>query len=390
MLPSLKRILRALIFIILLHGRSTVQGSSIECGVRKIARSQMIRYGYNSTIGAWPWHVAMFHKKGQKLTYACGGTLISDRYVLTAAHCVVNPETTFQLPPERIAVRLGIHHLDDLGTQQHHTIENIYQPEDFTSRTLRNDIAILELYSLADLNNYVQPACLGISSSLVGFYGTVVGWGLTENDKPSSVLQSVTMPVIDPVTCLNSNREVFGPTLDETILCAGYTNGTSVCNGDSGGGLFFKVGNAWYLGGIVSYAQQREDGENLCHTRSYGAFTNVAKFLSWIAEVTRLRPFPTPPASAKPTPATPNRQPDSDDCGAGCRDFNCHVDRRCASTTSTRTAVLHPHSNCSKFYKCKERTNIICEFDCPAGLQFNTNKLVCDWPWSAGCDASSG
>lgn len=278
----------AVIFIIVLNGRNTLQGELLQCGVRQAVKNQLIIGGDDTKPGAWPWHAAIYHTKWISQDYVCGGTLISAQFVLTAAHCLVNPENKYQLPPERIAVRLGVHNLKDLSTQQEHQIHKIYNPDEFNSNDIRNDIAILELYTLATFNDYVQPACLGIYSNLTGTYGTVVGWGAAEDDKISPILKSVRMPVIDHITCLKSNRDLFGKTLDETTLCAGYTTGTTVCNGDSGGGLFFHIGNAWYLGGIVSYAQERDDGTNLCHTNSYGAFTNVVSYLPWISRIAKL------------------------------------------------------------------------------------------------------
>lgn len=380
MLPNIS----AVILVILLSSKTTVQQIPTQCGEKKATRNYMIIGGTDTKPGAWPWHAALFTKKGQTMKYVCGGTLIGTEFVLTAAHCIINAETGSELPPERIAVRLGIYDLNDLSTQQECDIRTIYKPGDFTSDGTKNDIAILKLRQSANLNSYVQPACLGTFSSLAGTYGAVVGWGMTEGYKLTSKLKSAVMPVVSSSTCINSNPDVFGQTLDRTMLCAGYTNGTSVCNGDSGGGLFFKVGSAWYLGGIVSFAAQRDDGSNLCSSESYGAFTNVGAYLSWILEKTGLRLSSTQQLT-QTTSTVSHSSEGNVDCGPGCRDFNCHVDRRCVSNVAHKTAVHYPHRDCTKYYTCKERSNVICEFDCPAGLHFNRNRNVCDWSWSAGC-----
>lgn len=73
------------------------------------------------------------------------------------------------------------------------------------------------------------------------------------------------------------------------------------------------------------------------------------------------------------------------DCSTGCPEFECHKDLRCFSTATSKEAVLLPHTNCSKFYKCQAGF-MACEFDCPRGLHFNKDKMVCDWPWLACCD----
>uniref|UniRef100_A0A0P6JRT7 Putative trypsin-like serine protease n=1 Tax=Aedes aegypti TaxID=7159 RepID=A0A0P6JRT7_AEDAE len=276
--------------IIFLRVRRTHQENPLQCGIPQISKTELIVQGEDTAPGAWPWHVAIYHRKGRSDNYACGGTLISEQFVLTAAHCTINPQNRYQLANSRIFVRLGVHNLNVLNTQslQQHEIYKIHKPNNFTGLDFRNDIAILELNTLARFNDYVQPACVSISDSLTGQQGTVIGWGVTEDDVISPILKSTGMPVIDSITCLTSNRAVFGKTLDRGIFCAGFLNGTNVCNGDSGGGIFFQVDNAWYLGGIVSYSQKRDDNSNLCQTNSFGAFTNVRAYLSWISSVTNL------------------------------------------------------------------------------------------------------
>ncbi|EAT35840.1 AAEL012028-PA [Aedes aegypti] len=282
---------RLLIFglIVFLKVITIHKGNALQCGVPQVRKNELIVQGHNTAPGAWPWHVAIYHRNSRSNSYSCGGTLISEQYVLTAAHCTINQHNQYQLANSRIFVRLGVHNLDALNPQtlQQHEIQKIHIPNSFTGLELRNDIAILELNTLARFNDYVQPACVSTSDSLVGQYGTVIGWGVTEEEVISPILKSAKMPVVDSITCLASNRAVFGETLDKGIFCAGYLNGTIVCNGDSGGGIFFQVDNVWYLGGIVSYSQKRDDS-NLFQAKSYGAFTNVREYLRWISSVTNL------------------------------------------------------------------------------------------------------
>ena len=129
-----------------------------------------------------------------------------------------------QLPSENFFVRLGVYNLKRLNKQslQEHGIDEIFMPENvnITQEQLINDIALLKLSN--------------------GRYGTAIGWGWTESDSLSTILKSSSMPVVSDIACLVSNRDAFSKVLHEGIFCAGYTNGTAVCNGDSGGGLFFK------------------------------------------------------------------------------------------------------------------------------------------------------
>ncbi|XP_053685368.1 transmembrane protease serine 9-like [Sabethes cyaneus] len=270
----------------------TVSGNRkvlLDCGIQKIEGKELITNGQDTAPGDWPWHVAIYHRKGRSVDYACGGTIISEQFIMTAAHCVMNVANGFQLAPNRIFVRLGIHDLDSVNPAfvQQHEVGKISKFANFTR--LADDIALLELSTIIRFNDYVQPACVNLEPNITGEYGTVVGWGLTENDDISPILKKADIPVVEPVACLRTDRVLFGQTLDEGLFCAGYTNGTGVCNGDSGGGLFFRRANTWFLGGIVSFSQMRSDGTNKCYTKGYGAFTKVHHYISWISETTGLR-----------------------------------------------------------------------------------------------------
>ncbi|XP_065073053.1 CLIP domain-containing serine protease B15-like [Ochlerotatus camptorhynchus] len=283
-------------------------GFEAWCGKTQNRITELIVRGHGTVKGEWPWHAAIYHKINRSNKYVCGGTLINEHVVITAAHCVRDSDNGQQLAPKNIFVLLGVHNLNspDRKTIQQHEIQKIRKPTDNNNNGLRDDIAILEMRTVAEFDQYVQPACLSSSKDHTGQYGKAIGWGVTEDDQTSSILKSVRIPVVDSVTCLKSDRELFGPTLDEGVLCAGYTNGTTVCNGDSGGGLFFKVHNIWYLGGIVSFTKARDASSNLCHTHSYAAFTKVYTYLRWISSVTDFQ-FP----ENKKIPPSDDLRPDN-------------------------------------------------------------------------------
>lgn len=156
----------------------------------------------------------------------------------------------------------------------------------FKIETLENDIAILKLSNTITFNTYIQPICLWDNemksiADLENKKGSVMGWGYTEEDDVSDVLKEATMPVISLPQCLQSNRDFFGAFLTDSNFCAGYQNGTSVCNGDSGGAMVFQEGTVWYIRGIVSLAMKREKND-LCNNYQYVIFTDVARYLDWI------------------------------------------------------------------------------------------------------------
>uniref|UniRef100_A0A8D8RKK6 Serine protease gd n=1 Tax=Cacopsylla melanoneura TaxID=428564 RepID=A0A8D8RKK6_9HEMI len=114
--------------------------------------------------------------------------------------------------------------------------------------------------------------------------GTVIGWGYDEHNRVTEELKMAHMPVVSNEQCLRSYPNFFSQFTSDGTYCAGFRNGTSVCNGDSGGGMVFKIGEAWYLRGIVSITVAR-DGLRICDTKHYVVFTDVAKYLNWIRPI---------------------------------------------------------------------------------------------------------
>ncbi|XP_052567595.1 serine protease grass-like [Culex pipiens pallens] len=296
----MKKFVRVLVVVLTFLLRST---KSFECGVRKVTINKVIVRGQDTSPGDWPWHAAIYHRSGVSDSYACGGTLLSERFVLTAVHCVEGVNG-YVLTSRKIFVRLGVHNLrvPDFSTWQQHELLNVHRCED-AALGLKNDIAILELSTLVKFTSHVQPACVNLVKELVDQFGTAVGWGITEDDEVSSALKAAKIPVVSTNQCLESNGG-FRLTLDSSVFCAGYLNGTTVCNGDSGGGLHFERKGVWYVGGIVSFTAPR-DSSLRCQTKSYAGFTSVYHFLPWIQNVTQLEYLKK---FAKPTAVAHERQ----------------------------------------------------------------------------------
>lgn len=280
--PKMKLLLMLTTITLLLVGQN-----GLECGVPRRQRREtvhLILHGRESMPGKWPWHVALFHS----FDYACGGTLISTTHVLTAAHCTINRKTGYPINRKNLFVDAGAHDLHQMQHRQRHSVRAIHKFDNYTQDSHRYDITILELDSEVELNRYVQPARVFVGEELDGLTGTAVGWGLTETDEGSSILREAQLPVIDFITCLSSNRAAFGPTLEKEMFCAGYTNGTGLCNGDSGGGLFLQINGTWHLGGIVSFTKARDENDALCQTAGYSVFTKIYWYLPWIKRLTEL------------------------------------------------------------------------------------------------------
>ncbi|EDS41620.1 coagulation factor X [Culex quinquefasciatus] len=266
--------------------------AQVRCGVPKLVLdgaaipsrpSEAIR-------GEFPWHAALYHENGGSFRYCCGGSLISERFVLTAGHCAVNQNNGYQLATRRVKVRLGGHELNGgEGCVQEVGVRKIHVHEGFSENDRKHDLALIELSEAVVYTRWVLPICVDLSDSEdSNFYrqhGKVPGWGYTELDAVSDWLRMTELPIVNYTTCLASNPGVFAETISEGMFCAGYANGTSVCNGDSGGGLVTFRRDHWVLRGVVSFTSLREGELTLCDSEDYAGFTKVRFYRKWLKKI---------------------------------------------------------------------------------------------------------
>ncbi|XP_049298148.1 uncharacterized protein LOC125771509 isoform X2 [Anopheles funestus] len=256
----------------------------IACGKRRVKTIHLIHKGVDAKPGHWPWHAAIFHRVRGKLEYACGGSIIDEETILTAAHCVFLENGP--IPENRILVRVGAIHLTEESEYvQEHSVDEVIAHPGYNASRFMNDIALLKLTNNITMTQFVQPVCLWTMDDgqemIVGKNGSLVGFGLNEQDVVSDELKQATIGVVDALTCIKSDRVSYANQLTSEMFCAGGQQGVSACNGDSGGGLFFNVEGKWFVRGIVSFIPFGI-GTKLCDPTKYTAFTDVAKYMGWI------------------------------------------------------------------------------------------------------------
>ncbi|KAL9701007.1 hypothetical protein quinque_004448 [Culex quinquefasciatus] len=271
----------------------TSNNALYQCGVRRRIGVQLIERGWVAELGQWPWHAALFHVSSNgSSSYACGGTLLDQRHVLTSAHCVTTKRRKNIVPisGSKLVIHLGQYDLREITGVQQCNVSEVHIHEEYS--TNRNDIAVLVLSSDVEYSDFVIPICLDNRvdpdlTKLVGQRGSVAGWGLTENHTVAQLLRTAQMPVVSHVECVQADPTLFGRYLDRGMFCAGERNGTSVCNGDSGGGFYISEGDRWVLRGVVSFSGVDENRQ--CDTAQYAGFANVHNYLGWIRNVTGSR-----------------------------------------------------------------------------------------------------
>ncbi|EAA10787.4 AGAP006192-PA [Anopheles gambiae str. PEST] len=285
------------------------QISAQQCGQVQVLKQGLIFGGTASTPGMWPWHVAVFHRESiRRTSYKCGGTIINRDTVLTAYHCVV--ENQRPIAAGRLVARAGLFDLDVGGpTVQENRVFDVISPPGASARTFDDDIAILKMQTQFTYDDYVQPVCIRSVrqdiGQLVGAYGTVVGWGWTEQSTTSAELRQANVPVVSAEDCLASDRNLFSQVLTTKVYCAGSRNGTSSCNGDSGGGMFFRMSGYWFLRGLTSFSAVDAKQSGICDSHGYVGYTDVAKYLDWLREqgVRYEDPLQRPGTVSKPVPS---------------------------------------------------------------------------------------
>uniref|UniRef100_A0A182W2C8 Peptidase S1 domain-containing protein n=1 Tax=Anopheles minimus TaxID=112268 RepID=A0A182W2C8_9DIPT len=270
---------------------SRVYDSNVQCGLPVLHPSGLPKHPAEALRGEFPWHVAIYQIEYRIPVYSCGGSLISNRYILTAAHCVVNSNNGYTLNPDVFLVQMGYHELGLTvqGCSQELGVKRIYVHPEFRTGTYRHDLAIVELERPVQFNDRVLPVCLDTDeedpSSFYRQIGKVPGWGYTEFDEVSSSLRMTEVPTVNYTRCLASNPEVFSNTIYDGMFCAGYANGTNVCNGDSGGGFVTYRNARWELQGIVSFTALRDTEMAVCDTKQYAAFVKLRYYRGWIGSV---------------------------------------------------------------------------------------------------------
>ncbi|XP_018051852.1 PREDICTED: venom serine protease-like [Atta colombica] len=242
-----------------------IKSNTCQCGKKKVTR---IVGGEETEINEFPWMTGIVDLNTNILF--CGATIIYDRYILTAAHCLYEKNIN-----EIVAV-VGEHDVstgsDTNATKIYELSECVIHPEyDFT-KDAYNDIAICETVERIKYSPEVGPVCLPFKHKYDSFTNDIVtalGWGLNEyGGSKSDTLQKVDLKVIK---CLINNTN---------IICT-FTPEKDTCQMDSGGPILWNdpITNRIILVGIISA------GEG-CASNKPSLNMRVSAFIDWIVSIT--------------------------------------------------------------------------------------------------------
>ncbi|XP_017260075.1 coagulation factor X [Kryptolebias marmoratus] len=219
--------------------------------------------------GECPWQALILNEDNQGF---CGGTILNEYIILTAAHCMNHSDY--------MSVKLGeFDTMVNEGREAVHKVDAVIVHYNYKPVTYHNDIALIKLATPITFSSYILPACLPEADFAEKVLmrqqeGLVSGFGrIGEGRQASSILQRLAVPYVDRQTCMESTNL----RITQRMFCAGFdTIAKDACQGDSGGPHVTRYGDTYFVTGIVSW------GEGCARKGKYGVYTQVSKFVRWI------------------------------------------------------------------------------------------------------------
>ncbi|XP_066971840.1 CLIP domain-containing serine protease B4-like [Macrobrachium rosenbergii] len=250
-------------------------GGSCRCGIRQ-PRNRIIG-GEETGINEFPWMALIRPSKG-----LCGGSLINENFVLTAAHCIDKSALPNNALP---TVVLGEHRIST-PSETKYTITmrakavwpHEWYNQDQGISVKDYDIGLVELENPVSLTStpFIAPACAPDPlKSYDDISVTVAGWGYTSfpTGQQSDVLRKVELKTVPISKCKKSYASGI---ITNQMICA-FGTGKDACFDDSGSPLMAQEGNNWVVIGLVSFGPERCADPSIS-----GVYTRVGDYIPWI------------------------------------------------------------------------------------------------------------
>lgn len=246
-----------------------------------------------------PWHVAIYRTHDTIIKYKCGGSILTNRIIISAMHCFWNRRINAPFEARMFNVAAGNQYYEYNSTKEPNEVQffqiahlDYYLDYKDVNGDFAFDIVMGLLKKTIYFSDHIAPICIELNvdsegdvSVTPGLNGAVSGWGSTEAAKRSETLKTMHLPTIDKNECITAAGNGFRDFITMDTFCAGYSNmNISTCQGDNGGGLvipeMMNGSKRYFLRGIVTVGPSFMAS---CDTSKYSTFTNVLyhhKFIS--------------------------------------------------------------------------------------------------------------
>lgn len=242
--------------------------------LKRLESSRIIGGSQVAAASVIPHHVGLVALLTTGWMSICGGSLVSNTRIITAAHCWWDGQSQakqFTTVLGSTTIFTGGIRIDTSAV----TVHPNWNTNDYT-----HDIAVIRITSVAYSNNVQAiplPSASDVNRDFVGLTGTISGYGKTSDAQTSipltSVLYQTSVPVITNAVCQNS----FPITIQGSHLCTSGAGNRGTCDGDSGGPLTVVWNNSRILIGIISFGPNEG-----CEAGKPSVYTRVTAFLTWI------------------------------------------------------------------------------------------------------------
>lgn len=260
-----------------------------DCSIPDKAVEQLVIGGKDAKLKEFPHMAILGYGPRNNIEWRCGGSLISERYVLTAAHC-------FSAGSKGKVrwVRLGdldIYNRTDGSEPADYEVVDTKRHQSYSYPSHYDDIGLLKLDRDVVFTSFIRPACINSEYDILETVTIATGWGLTDNDNNfgSSILQRVTLNILDTSLCNQTFRGLIGTNKlrrgidDSSQMCIGdLKENKDTCSGDSGGPAQYILSSPECMYNLIAVTSF---GSLICGARRPAVYTRVSNYVPWIESI---------------------------------------------------------------------------------------------------------